>query len=66
VKVAIIPYVTKDKETCKKLISLMLEKVWVESKFSVIYAQLCKDLTKAKNFSFSLANESIPGDGEEK
>jgi hypothetical protein len=54
VKVTIMPYATKNKETCKKLISLMIEKAWVEPKFSVIYAQLCKDLTKAKDFGFNL------------
>lgn len=61
----IVPLAIKNKETCKRLITLMIEKAWIEPKFSVIYAQLCSHLTKVKEFQFSLS-EGTGEDQEEK
>lgn len=60
----LIPFVTKNKETCKRVITLMIEKAWIEPKFTVIYAQLCKDLAKVKDFQFNLT-EGAAMEGEE-
>ena len=64
IRAILSPFAVKNKEICKRLITLMIEKAWIEPKFSVIYAQLCKDLAKAKDFQFSL-NEGANLEGEE-
>lgn len=52
VKKSLQAFAIKNEDTCRKLIDLMIEKSWVEPKFSGVYAQMSKELTKVKDFKF--------------